>query len=175
MLTAITGSMVSVAGVALSITLVTLSLASKQCSPRVLRNFLADRATPSVLGVFVGVFTSCPIVLQSIRGPGGTAFVPDVAVPGGIILAFAAIGFLIFFIHHVATLSQPSAILERTAAETCRSLDGWVFDDDGPIVDRRSCRPAVPEPLVVRAGYRATSGPSLRGLRSSVLTQRSGL
>lgn len=130
MLTAIAGSMITVAGVVFSITLVTLSLASTQYSPRVLRNFLADRANQSVLGVFVGVFTYCLIVLRSIRGPGEETFVPGVAVFGAIVLAFVAIGFLIFFIHHVATLIQASSILERIADETDRCLDGWVFADD---------------------------------------------
>lgn len=57
MLTAIASSMITVAGVAFSITIVTLSLASTQYTPRILRNFMRDRANQFVLGVFVAIFT----------------------------------------------------------------------------------------------------------------------
>ncbi|HEX6268235.1 MAG TPA: DUF2254 family protein, partial [Burkholderiales bacterium] len=56
MLSAIASSMITVAGVVFSVTLVALSLAASQYSPRVLRSFMADRPTQAVLGVFVGVF-----------------------------------------------------------------------------------------------------------------------
>ena len=71
MLSAIAGSMITVAGVVFSVTLVALSLASQQYSPRVLRSFMADRPTQAVLGVFVGVFAYCLVVLRTIRGGGG--------------------------------------------------------------------------------------------------------
>ncbi len=75
MLTAIASSMITVAGVAFSVTIVTLSLASTQYTPRILRNFMRDRANQSVLGVFVGIYTYCLIVLRTIGG-GGAGFVP---------------------------------------------------------------------------------------------------
>ena len=82
MLTAIASSMITVAGVAFSVTIVTLSLASTQYTPRILRNFMRDRANQFVLGVFVGIFAYCLIVLRTIRGQDGAAeiFVPLLAV-----------------------------------------------------------------------------------------------
>lgn len=137
MLTAIAGSMITVAGVVFSITLVVLSQASTQYSPRVLRNFLSDRANQTVLGVFVGVFAYCLIVLRSIRGTDEGAFVPALAVLVGIVLAFAGIGFLIYFIHHVATSIQASSIMERIADETieCLSRRGIVTGDSPQCLD----------------------------------------
>ncbi|MEO7723956.1 MAG: DUF2254 family protein, partial [Chthoniobacterales bacterium] len=55
-LSTIAGSTITVAGVVFSITIVTLSLASSQFGPRLLRNFMNDRATQFVLGVFVSTF-----------------------------------------------------------------------------------------------------------------------
>ncbi|MCC2634594.1 MAG: hypothetical protein K0S48_2480, partial [Ramlibacter sp.] len=66
MLSAIATSMATVAGVVFSITMVTLSLSSTQYSPRVLRNFMRDRPTQAVLGVFVGIFAYCLVVLRTI-------------------------------------------------------------------------------------------------------------
>ncbi len=58
-LSAIATSMITVASVVFSITVVALSLAASQYSPRVLRNFMADRATQAVLGAFVSIFAYC--------------------------------------------------------------------------------------------------------------------
>jgi uncharacterized membrane protein len=95
-LSAVASSMITVAGVVFSITIVALSLASSQYSSRVLRHFMRDRITQTVLGVFVGVFAYCLIVLRTIRGGAEGPFVPSVAVMVGVMLAFAGIGFLIF-------------------------------------------------------------------------------
>ncbi len=130
MLAAIAGSMITVAGVAFSITIVTLSLASTQYTPRILRNFMRDRANQSVLGVFVGVFTYCLIILRGIRSPSeGQPFVPLLAVFVGVLLALLSIGCLIFFIHHVATSIQASHILSAIAAETADTID-HLFPDE---------------------------------------------
>ncbi len=95
MLTAIASSMITVAGVAFSITIVTLSLASTQYTPRILRNFMRDRANQVVLGVFVAIYTYCLVVLRTIRGAAekdGAGFVPLLAVAFGMFLALCRSG-----------------------------------------------------------------------------------
>lgn len=128
-LTAIATAMMTVAGVVFSITVVALSLASSQYSPRVLRNFIRDRPTQIVLGVFVGVFAYCLVVLRTIRGADEGPFVPPLATIGGVLLAFTGIGFLIYFIHHIALAIQASHILATAAAETLHAVDD-VFPED---------------------------------------------
>ena len=123
MLSAIATSMVTVAGVVFSITIVTLSLTSTQYSPRVLRNFMRDAPTQVVLGVFVGVFAYCLVVLRTIRGGDEGAFIPSLSVLAGMGYAFVGIAVLIFFIHHVARSIQASAILARIAADTAAAID----------------------------------------------------
>ena len=125
MLEAIASSMITVAGLAFSITIVTLSLASTQYTPRILRNFMRDRANQSVLGVFVGIYAYCLIVLRTIRdgNESGGGFVPLVAVSFGVLLALVGIGYLIFFIHHIATSIQASSILDSISKETIRTID----------------------------------------------------
>lgn len=68
MLAAIASSMVTVAGVTFSITVVALALASSQYTSRILRNFMRNRTNQTVLGVFIGVFAYCLVVLRTIRG-----------------------------------------------------------------------------------------------------------
>lgn len=123
LLAAVAGSMITVAGTVFSITLVALSLASSQYSSRVLRNFMRDRANQAVLGVFVGIFAYCLVVLRSIHGEGDEAFVPSVAVFLGLLLGFGGIGVLVFFIDHIAQSIQASRIIEAVRHETVGAVD----------------------------------------------------
>ncbi|MES2637540.1 MAG: DUF2254 domain-containing protein [Pseudomonadota bacterium] len=123
LLSAIASSMITVAGTIFSITVVALTLASSQYTSRILRNFMRDRANQSVLGVFVGVFAYCLILLRTIRSGGENEFVPALAVLVAVLLAFVAIGFLIFFIHHIAASLQATSIIESVATETLRTID----------------------------------------------------
>jgi uncharacterized membrane protein len=120
-LTTIAGSLITVAGLTFSITIVTLQLVSSQFTPRVIRTLLADRLTQIVMGSFVGIFTYCLVVLRAIRqetDPGEFEFVPALGVTLSIVLAVAALGLLIAFIHHTAVSIQVSSITARVARET---------------------------------------------------------
>jgi len=123
MLSAIATSMITVAGVAFSVTIVALSLASSQYSPRVLRQFMRDRGNQYVLGVFVGIFAYCLVVLPLVRGGEEEGYVPALAVAFGVALALGGVGCLIFFIHHVANAIQASSIIAEIAEETHRAID----------------------------------------------------
>lgn len=137
MLSAIGGSVITVAGTLFSITIIALQLSSTQFSPRVLRNFLRDWATQAVLGVFIGTFTYSLLVLRTIRSEnetGGAAFVPGLAVTGGLLLAFASLGMLIYFIHHVSVRIQVTTILASVtddALGTVEHLAGWYEPKEG--------------------------------------------
>src|SRR6187549_3531645 len=56
LLIGIASTMVTVIAVVLGLTVVALQLASTQFSPRLLRNFLRDRATQVVLSAFIATF-----------------------------------------------------------------------------------------------------------------------
>ena len=123
MLSTIAGSMMTVVGVTFSMTLVTLALASSQYTSRILRNFMRDRVTQVVLGIFAGIFTYCLIVLRTIRSGDESAFIPSLAVSFGVVLAIGGIGALIFFIHHIASSIQASNIIASVAHETIVAAD----------------------------------------------------
>lgn len=129
LLAAIATSMITVAGVVFSITVVALSLTASQYTSRVLRNFMSDRLNQTVLGVFVGIFAYCLIVLRTIRGGDEGVFVPSLAVLFGLLLAFVGIGVLIYFIHHIASSIQASHILANVADETLHAVDR-LFPDE---------------------------------------------
>jgi len=70
-LSTIASSMMTVAGLAFSITVVALQLASTQFGPRLLRNFMADRSNQAVLGTFIATYLYCILVLRTIGGAAG--------------------------------------------------------------------------------------------------------
>ena len=123
MLTAIGGSMMTVAGVTFSLTLAALAQASSQYTPRILRNFMGDRANQVVLGSFVGIFVYCLVVLRTIRGGDEGVFVPSLSVVFAIFLAIVGIALLIFFIHHIALSIQASNLIASAAEETYAAID----------------------------------------------------
>lgn len=123
MLATIAGSMTTVVGVTFSMTLVALTLASSQYTSRVLRNFMRDRVTQVVLGIFAGIFTYCLIVLRTIRGGDESEFVPSLSVVFSVVLAIGGIGTLTLFIHHIASSIQASSIIASVAKETLEAVD----------------------------------------------------
>jgi uncharacterized membrane protein len=121
----IAGSLITVIGVVFSVTIVALQLASSQFTPRILRNFMADRVNQVVLGAFISTFTYTLLVLRVIRSEAedDQQFVPHLAVAVAIVLALVSIGCLIYFVHHVARSIQVSVVLSRVAAQALAHVD----------------------------------------------------
>lgn len=135
-LSAIATSMVTVAGVTYSITMVTLTLAAQQYTPRVLRSFTADRANQVVLGTFVATFVYCLLVLRTIRADGFGEFVPHYSVTAAVLLALVSLVLLIYFIHHTALSLQPTSIVATVAAGTHAVLDRLFPEPLGEDIDQ---------------------------------------
>jgi len=122
-LSAVATSMITVAGLTFSITMLTLQLASSQFGPRLLRNFMRDRGNQLVLGTFISTFVYCLLVLRTVKGVEGSSFVPHLAVAIGVVLAVAGLAVLIYFIHHTATSIRIETLLASLAAETGATID----------------------------------------------------
>ncbi|MBV8429819.1 MAG: DUF2254 domain-containing protein [Solirubrobacterales bacterium] len=84
-LATLAGAVITVVGVVFSIMIVTLTLASTQFGPRMLRNFIRDRGTQITLGTFVTTFVYATLVLISIGSHGGR-FVPHLSVTVAVVL-----------------------------------------------------------------------------------------
>ncbi|MEX2534310.1 MAG: DUF2254 domain-containing protein [Trueperaceae bacterium] len=117
LLSTIAGSMMNVAGVVFSLTIVALTLASQQFGPRLMGNFMRDRGNQVVLGTFVATFLYCLLVLRTVHdeGDGLDAFVPHLSVTVALLLAVATIAGLIYFIHHIASSIQVETVVGKVA------------------------------------------------------------
>lgn len=140
-LATIAGSIITVAGVVFSITIVVLQLASSQFSPRALRSFKKDRSNQIVLGVLVGTFTYALLVLRTVRADfdDNSRFVPALSVNIAVLLALISMGALIYFLSHVARSIQAETIIARITADALEVVDrlcpehlGEGADDDLP-------------------------------------------
>jgi len=122
-LSVIATSMITVASLIFSITMLSLQLASSQFGPRVIGNFMRDRSNQIVLGTFIATFLYCLFVLRSVRGIEGSSFVPHLSVAFGVLLAAASVAVLIYFIHHSATSIRVETLLANLAYESCAAVD----------------------------------------------------
>jgi len=148
LLSTIAGSMVTVAGVGFSITIVALVLASTQFGPRLLGLFMRDVTSQATLGVFTGTFTYCVLILRTIRGPDevGGAFVPQVAMTIAIGITLLSVAALVYFFHHVAVAIQAPKLVATVARDLDRAIDHLVSPGGGrpgPAADAD----AVPDPV----------------------------
>ncbi len=110
-LSTVAGSMITVAGVAFSITIVALTMASSQFGPRLLTNFMKDKGNQFVLGMFIATFIYCLLILSTVYSSENNVFVPKISVTFSLILALINVGVLIYFIHHVSTTIQADHII----------------------------------------------------------------
>ena len=124
-LTTVGATVITVAGLAFSITVVTVQLVSSQFSPRTLRSFLADRPSQLIAGAFVGIFAYCLLVLRTVRDEGGGAaeFVPSLSVSVAIGLGLVGLVLLLVFIHRVTQVIKVESITGRVAAETFEAIE----------------------------------------------------
>lgn len=118
-LSTVAGSMITVAGVVFSITVVSLTLASQQFGPRMLRSFMHDVGNQIVFGTFLSTFLYCLLVLRTVRED----FVPHLAATGGVFFAVLSIGVLIYFIHHVAESIQGVRLIASVSEDLHESID----------------------------------------------------
>jgi len=122
LLSAIAGAMITVAGLTFSLTMVAVTQASSQYTSRILRNFMRDRGNQTVLGLYVGMFAYCILVVRTIRSGDEGQFLPSLAVVLGIALAIGSVAVLLFFVHHIANALQASTIIHRITAETLEAV-----------------------------------------------------
>jgi len=121
-LAGIAASTMTVVSIVFAILLMTLTLASMQFSPRILTGFVRDRVTQWTLGVFLGTFSYCMAALPAARSL-PYPFSPVATVLGAMILAFACVCWLLFFIHHISQAISVNQIVDRIALETELVID----------------------------------------------------
>lgn len=149
MLGAIASSTIGVAGTVFSITIAALSLAAGQMGPRLLRNFVRDRANQVSLGVFLATFAYALMVLRSVRTQDEGSFVPHLSLSVGLLLAFISVGTLVFFVNHIAGRINVDTVIELVSEDVRDALRRLTVHEPGP---------APPGVAMWRQAVRVTDG-----------------
>ena len=114
-LTTLAGAIMTVVSMVYSILLVALSLVSMQFSTRILAIFMRDRLNRTVLGLFVGTFTYCLLVLHAVRND--PPWVPQISLALAMILAIVCLASVVVFINHIVMNIQANVLVDRLATE----------------------------------------------------------
>jgi len=124
-LSTIASSIITVAGVVFSITIVVLSQSAGQFGPQLVKSFMQDRSTQIALGTFVATFIFSLLTLVTLRGISGNSQ-PQAVTTLALLLALASIGVLINFIHNMARSIQSNRIISAIVKEMNGSI-GRIF------------------------------------------------
>ncbi len=118
------------AGIAFSVSLLLISLASSQYSPRVVHGLFRDPFNKRVMGVVIGTFVYCLLVLTAVQlpvGEGVSAPVPSLSIFLAVVLGVASVLSIVAFIDHSAHLMDVSKILHRVTADALSKIrDTWL-------------------------------------------------
>lgn len=122
-LTTIAASMMTLASLTYSLTLVALTLAAGQYGPRLLRTFMRDRVTQVGLGAFLSTFVFCLAALRTVGAEDDRASVPHVSVAVGMLMGGLCLAYLVYFIHHVASSINATSVISAVSRELMHSID----------------------------------------------------
>ena len=125
----VAASMVSLAALVLTITMVVVQLAMGQFSPRIVQRILEDRPSQLAIGIFVGTFAHSVLALREVQ-TGDDGVVPGLAVVVAFVLVIISIMVLVWYVHHIGRSLRVSALIELVGTATRELLDA-VYTDHG--------------------------------------------
>ncbi|MBC3765275.1 DUF2254 domain-containing protein [Neptunicella marina] len=123
LLTTIASSMMTVVSITFSITIVSLTLASSQFGPRLIRNFMNDTSTQVVLGLFIADFVYCLAIVRAIDAFADSDYVPGLSILWCLLITLFSVFVLIYFIHHVARSIQADNVIDDVYCQLQSSVD----------------------------------------------------
>lgn len=113
-------AILGVAGVTFSITIASLTLASQQFGPRLIRNFTQDRFTQTVLGFFIATFFYCMLSMQIGSVISESSHMSLSTLVTVLVLTIVDLLMLVLFIHHICKAIQAETIISDVAEEMQR-------------------------------------------------------
>ena len=132
-LTTIAVSMMSLATLVLTITMVVVQLAMGQFSPRIVQRILRDKPSQLAIGLFIATFVHAVLTIREVLDKGdGTGQVPGIAVTTSYVLVLASIVALVMYVHHIGQALRVSALIELVGDDTRKLIDRLYPHAGGP-------------------------------------------
>lgn len=123
-LSTIAGSLFAMITVSFSTIMVVLTMYSSQFSPRTMQDFLKNKVTLKVFGIFLGGFIYSILTLLFIdENLKGTQEATIFSAMIGVIIAIICLGYFVYFIHHAANSVQVNLLIESLKNEVIEIVD----------------------------------------------------
>lgn len=122
-LSTILSSMITMASLVFSITMVVLTLAASQFGPRLIRNFMANPQTQVVLGTYVMTIVYCLLALPALEFRQTPERLPYASVSVALVLTLISIVLLVLFLDNLARSIVSETVIERVGHELDELLD----------------------------------------------------
>lgn len=116
-------SIMTMASLVFSITMVVLTLAANQFGPRLIRSFMGASLTQVVLGTFVMTIVHCLLALSAIGWSESEEPLPFYTVTVAILLSLISVAFLVLHIHVLARSIMSETVIARVGRELDETLD----------------------------------------------------
>jgi uncharacterized membrane protein len=123
-LTTIAASMVSLATLVLTITMVVVQLAMGQFSPRIVQTFLRDKPSQLAIGLFVATFAHAMLALREVSLD-EDGQVPGLAIFTAYLLVLLSIAMLVIYVNHIGRSLRVSSLIELVGDDVRRLIDEW--------------------------------------------------
>jgi uncharacterized membrane protein len=154
LLSTLLASMITMASLVFSITMVVLTLAANQFGPRLVRNFMDNPQTQVVLGTFVMTIVYCLLILASVgyrAAPASDVSLPYATVSVAIVLAFISVCLLVLYLHILARSIMSETVIERVGHELDKILSDLEPLQPGSQIDEPE--KALPDDFKERAVF----------------------
>jgi uncharacterized membrane protein len=144
LLSSLLSSLITMATLTISITMVVLTLAAGQLGPRLIRNFMGDWRTQGVLGLFTGTIVYLLMVLRLIQDDAPADQVPHFAVTGATVLVLLCVFTLLFYVHHLARSIIADTVVNRVGRELDEAIRAYLPSDAAPAPEAQADPPGDP-------------------------------
>jgi uncharacterized membrane protein len=123
--TTVAGATITVAAIVFSITALSTQMAANQYSPRVVGGFFEDPIQQLIIGLVVGTFTYCLLVLASLSNAiidGGDP-TPSVSITIAVVLGVISSIAIVAYINHSLRRMQVDSVVRRIAASSIKAIE----------------------------------------------------
>lgn len=120
-LSTLTGALLTMTTFTFSTIIVVLTMYSSDFSPRVVNNFLTDKTTIRVLGMFVGGFFYCILALFFMRKSFSQYLVLSATI--AVIYSVLCVIYFVVFIYRVASSIQMTKLISKIYDESCEIIE----------------------------------------------------
>jgi len=116
-------SMITLATLAISITMIVLTLAAEHMGPRLIRNFMADKRSQLMLGFFLATVIYLILALRAVQNAGEGERFHHLAATISMLLSIGSVFLLLLFVHHLSRSIVTDTLIQRIGRNLYLTLE----------------------------------------------------